>query len=45
MASMNRDILWWVGGALLVVLAVVVWLVLTSPVVDLLPEQYRFGIL
>lgn len=45
MTSTSREVLLWAGGALLVVLGVVAWLVLTSPAVDLLPVQYRFGIL
>ena len=45
MSVARRELLLWAGGALLVVLGVALWLVLTSPAVDLLPVQYRFGIL
>lgn len=45
MACPDREILLWVSGALLVVLAVIAWYVATAPGVDLVPEQYRFGVL
>jgi hypothetical protein len=45
MASLRRDLLIWGGGALLVVLGVLVVLYLTAPKENLLPDQYGFGIL
>lgn len=35
----------WAGGALLIVLGVLAWLWLTQPEENLLPQQYRYGIL
>jgi hypothetical protein len=41
----RRDVFVWVGGALLIVAGVLVWLWLSRPEENLLPEQYRYGIL
>lgn len=41
----RRELMAWVGGALFVVLAVLAWLWFDRPEEDLLPEQYRYGIL
>jgi hypothetical protein len=35
------DVAIWLGGALLIVAGVVVWLYLTAPEENLLPEQYE----
>ncbi len=44
-APIKRDTLIWIGGALLVVLGVALWLVLTAPEGNALAESYRFGVL
>ncbi len=36
-----KDLAIWVGGALLIVAAVLVWLWVTAPEENLLPEQYE----
>lgn len=41
----TRDLLVWVGGALLVVGLVLAWLWFDRPEEDLLPQQYRYGVL
>lgn len=41
----RKELLIWLGGALLIVLAVLLWLVLTAPEENLLPEQYQYGVL
>lgn len=35
----------WMGGALIVVLGVLLWLWFDTPEAELLPETYRFGVL
>ncbi len=45
MTPLRRDLLFWGGGALLVLLAVVLWLWLTAPDEAVLPEQYRYGVM
>lgn len=42
---MSRDVAWTVAGALLVVLGVLAWLWWTAPAENLLPEQYRYGVM
>lgn len=42
---MSKDTWVWIGGALLVVVGVVLWLVLTAPETNTLAETYRFGVL
>jgi len=42
---LQRDLLIWGGGALVVVLAVVAWLWITAPDEGVLPEQYRYGVM
>ena len=36
-----RDVAVWLGGALLIVVGVLVWLYVTAPEENLLPEQYE----
>jgi hypothetical protein len=42
---MRNETLAWVGGALLVVLGVVVWLWLDSPEPEVMPNTYQYGVL
>ncbi|MFT5582488.1 MAG: hypothetical protein ACI9VR_000064 [Cognaticolwellia sp.] len=42
---MSKDLWLWIGGALLVVAGVGLWLVLTAPESNTLAETYRFGVL
>jgi hypothetical protein len=41
----SRETWIWVGGALLVVAAVLVWLWFDTPPENLLPAQYRYGVM
>ncbi len=43
--SPSRDVWIWVGGALVVVALVLVWLWHDRPPENLLPQQYGYGIL
>jgi len=36
-----RDVAVWLGGAILIVVGVLVWLYVTAPEENLLPEQYE----
>jgi hypothetical protein len=43
-SSSNRDLWIWVGGAVVVVLGVVAWLVFSTPEINPLSHQYRYGV-
>lgn len=45
MDATRNELLIWGGGAVVVVLAVLGWLWFDQPPENLLPQQYRFGIL
>ena len=45
MSPSTREVVIWVGGALCIVVAVLAWLYFSQPEENLLPEQYRFGVL
>lgn len=41
----RRDVIVWVGGAIAIVAAVLLWLWWTRPEENLLPSQYNYGVL
>jgi hypothetical protein len=41
----KRELVAWVGGALLVVLAVLIWLWFDQPEPEVLPNTYQYGVL
>lgn len=45
MGEARRDALLWIGGALLIVAGLVLWLWWSQPADNTLPSQYGFGIL
>ena len=45
MTKPSRETWIWVGGALLVVVAVLAWIWFDRPPENLLPDQYGFGVL
>lgn len=45
MQSSSKDVVIWVGGAVAVVVAVLVWLWFDRPPENLLPQTYRYGVM